>query len=164
MVSKVLFLSFMLFVLLFSGCGESSSTNESGSISLATDNELNNWSVLDSYGYSGGNVLFVGILAVGEWQVFRSKDNSGEDSSYSMLSGAKLDKYGRHYKYKLDLVYGNSGWVSSGSYGLSRDGLTLNVNHILYSYKEIINNATGYCIVAMESTTTDEYTFCKVSN
>lgn len=167
-MNKDIFVNLILTAVLFIGCGESSSSSDSGSASasasLATDNELNDWSVVDSYGYSGGNVLFAGIVAIGEWQIFRSQDKSGQDSSYDLLSGAKFDQYGRHYKYRMDLLYGNSGWISKGAYGLSRDGLTLNINQIMYSYKGIINTNTGYCVIATENTTTDEYTFCKVAN
>ncbi len=156
-MKKVVFVVLLFIAALFIGCG-------GGTFSAATDNELNGWSVVDSYGYSGGNVLFAGIVAIGEWQISRTKDNSGQDSSYNLLSGAKLDKYGRHYKYKMDLLYGNSGWISTGSYGVSRDGLELNINSVKYTYKSILNTDTSYCIIAIESTTTDEYQFCKVAN
>ena len=65
------FLLSSVLLIALTGCGGGSS-DSSESSSATINNNLTDWNVLNSDGYSGEGVIFANNIATGEWNVYHS--------------------------------------------------------------------------------------------
>lgn len=149
-----------LFIISFTAC----SISLDDSMLYDTDNENTNWTLHSSNGYSGGDVQFASTVIIGEWNIVRTVNNSGLTPSFNPYFGVIFDSLG-WYEYEYDLIY-NSQWIYKSAYGVSRDGLSLQLDdYHTYSFDSLtgVDNEYEYCINAVESITMDVYEFCKLN-